>query len=46
MREELSMEEFVMVEENFHGSWIFLALKRKLKNQYEKVFSTESKEQH
>ena len=46
--EDLSMEEFVMGEENFNeGAQDFLALfKKQRKNKYEKVFSTESKEQH
>ena len=47
---ELSLEEFVMGEENFHeGSAGFSGIKKKKhneKNKYEKVFSTGSKEQH
>ena len=41
---ELCMEEFVMGEENIHeGGARFSSIK---KIEYEKVFSTESKEQH
>ena len=45
---ELSIKEFVKGEENFHeGSARFSSIiKKKRKNNYEKVFSTRSKEQH
>ena len=45
---ELSLEEFVMGEEKFHeGSVGFSSIiKKKTKNKYEKVSSTESKEKH
>ena len=48
IRGKLSIEECVMGEENFHeGSAGFLAFfKEQWKNKYEKVSSTESKEQH
>ena len=44
-----SMEEFFLGEENFHegGAGFSIIIKKKQwKNIYEKVFSTESKEQH
>ena len=41
------MEEFVMGEENFNvRSAGFSSIVKKIKNKYEKGFSTESKEQH
>ena len=46
---KLSLEEFVMGEENFHeGSAGFSSIikKKTIKNKYEKVFSTEIKEKH
>ena len=46
MWEKLSMEEFVTGEEDFHegGAAFSSIILKKLKNKYEKVFSTESKE--
>ena len=46
---ELSLEEFIMGEENFHeGSAGFSSIikNEQWKNKYEKFFSTESEEQH
>ena len=46
---EISLEEFVMGEENFYEGSAGLPsiiLKNTMKNKYEKVFSTESKEKH
>ena len=46
---EISMEECVMGEDNFHegiAGFVYPFFKEQWKNKYEKVSSTESKEQH
>ena len=49
MRENFSLEEYFMGEEKFNeggAGFSSIITKKNMKNKYENVFSTESKEQH